>query len=137
VFSIRVWIATARSPPRSEPANLSRAGRRRRRAAPCGGIGADADPAIVAEPGQRRRALERVGDRLAGRGPAGEALVVAPQPGPELVEDRFRPLPSCGQARRGRLAVDPPLESEQRVDAPHRLGGAGRPEAVTPARSDP
>ena len=69
---------------------------------PLGRVVAQTDPPVAQEPGERLPVVECVGDRLADLRLARDPLLLLPQPGLELGQERRRP--SLGTASRSSAA---------------------------------
>jgi hypothetical protein len=121
--AIRVYMAAARSPPRSEPANNHD---RHPTAIPqgaLGGIVGQTDAPVVGKTGEGRPAPEHVGDRFAGLAMVRQSATFGPDPPFEIGNDRPAFLRPSRQMVTGRHAVNRALDGEERVDAAYRLDG--------------
>ena len=120
--TIRLYMAAARSPPRSEPQNshdfLPRA---TPRSASLRGIVRQANAAIFEEQRERGPALEHVVDRLDEVVPARELSELRAHEGMEIVDQGAALRAARSQSLLRALAVDRALDLEQRVDAAHDL----------------
>ena len=120
--TMRLYMAAARCPPRSDPQNSHDFLPRAMPLQPSfGGIVREADAPIFEEQGEGRPALENVIDRLGQIVTAGELGELRAHIDMKIVDQWPAQRLADGQALLGALAIDGSLDLEQRVDAAHDL----------------
>ncbi len=120
--TIKEYIAAARSPPRSEPANnqlLAAEGYATQRSL-CGVVG-QADPSVIEEPAERWPTLEHVVDRLRHVRVPRHLAACTEHPGFEVDDEGSDLVLSRHVPLLVRQTIDRALEVEDCVDASHRL----------------